>query len=121
MSGSVSDNLILVTSSKKIRKSYSDLLKDKAQEQAKKYQGWEFTHSLILLKSDDWLWAIRSDRSRQMNNSERIAQVAQRKWALVSDSLRSLRGNEGCKRIANFAHDKWANEQFAQNILAKKI
>ena len=49
------------------------------------FQGWEFAHSLISLKSNEQLWAIRSDRSRQMSNRERIAQVAQRKWATVSD------------------------------------
>ena len=37
---------------------------------------------------------IRSFRSNQMSNHERIAQVAQDKWATVSNSLRSLRGNE---------------------------
>ena len=53
-----------------------------------------FAHSLILLKSNELLWAIRSDRSRQMSNCERIAQVAQDKWATVSESLRSLMTNE---------------------------
>ena len=58
-------------------------------------QGWEFAHSLILLislKSIEQLWAICSDRSRQMSDLERFAQVA---------------------------HDKWANERFAQKILYK--
>ena len=50
-----------------------------------------FAHSL---KSNERLWAIRSDRSRQMSDHEPIAQGAQRKWATVSNSLRSLRGNE---------------------------
>ena len=40
------------------------------------------------------LWAIHSDHSRQMSDRERIAQVAQRKWATVSESLRSLKTNE---------------------------
>ena len=53
-----------------------------------------FAHLLILLKSNEWLWAIRSDRSRQMSDRERIAQVTQRKWATVSESLRSLKTNE---------------------------
>ena len=52
-----------------------------------------FAHSLISLKSNERLWAIRSDRSRQMSDRERIAQVSQRKWV---------------------------NEQFAQKKLAKK-
>ena len=57
-------------------------------------QVWEFAHSLISLKSNEGLWAIHSDRSRQMSDCERIAQVAQAKWATVSDSLRSLMINE---------------------------
>ena len=51
-------------------------------------------HSLISLKSNEQLWAIRSDRSRQMSDCEQIAQVAQRKWAIVSKLLRSLKTNE---------------------------
>ena len=57
-------------------------------------QGWESAHSLIWLKSNERLWAIRSDRSRQMNNREQIAPVAQRKWATMSQSLRLLMINE---------------------------
>ena len=62
-------------------------------------QGWEFAHSLIahsliLLKSIERLWEICSDRSRQMSDCERIAQVSQGKWATVSKSLRSLMTNE---------------------------
>ena len=64
-----------------------------------------FAHSLILLKSNERLWAIRSDRSRQMSDREGIAQVTQRKWATVSESLSSLK----------------TNGRFAQKILAKKI
>ena len=80
-----------------------------------------FAHLLISLKSNERLWKIRSERSRQMSNREQIAQVTQRKWAIVSDSLRSLWGNERCEWIAHFAHEKWANERFAQKILARKI
>ena len=60
-------------------------------------QGWEFAYLFIAfsLKSNDWLWAIRSDRSRQMSNREQLAQVAQDKWATVSKLLRSLMINEG--------------------------
>ena len=32
--------------------------------------------------------------SEEMSDCERIAQVAQDKWATMSNSLRSLRGNE---------------------------
>ena len=53
-----------------------------------------FDHSLILLKSIERLWAIRSDCSRQMSDCEWIAQVAQDKWAIVSESLKSLMKNE---------------------------
>ena len=58
-------------------------------------------HSLILLKSNEWLWAIRSDRSRQMSDCERIAQVAHDKWATVSDSLMSLTKNEQMSDLLN--------------------
>ena len=37
---------------------------------------------------------IRSFRLNQMSNCERFAQIAQEKWATVSELLRSLRGNE---------------------------
>ena len=39
----------------------------------------------------------------------------------VSKSFILLKSNERCERIAHFAHQKWANERFAQKILAKKI
>ena len=81
-----------------------------------------FAHLFISLKSNEQLWAIRSDRSRQMRDCERIAQVAQDKWATVSELLRSLKTNErqwvicsGRSRqmsdsewIAQVAHHKWA-------------
>ena len=50
--------------------------------------------SLMSLKSIEQLWAIRSDRWRQMSDCERIAQVTQDKWMTVSESLRSLMTNE---------------------------
>ena len=80
-----------------------------------KKQGWEFAHLLIAHS------LIRSFRSNQMSDCERFAQIAQDKWATVSKSLRSLRGNERSERIAHFAPKKLANEQFAQKTLAKKI
>ena len=78
---------------------------------------------------------IRSFRSNQMSDCERFAQIAQDKWATVSESLRSLRGNErpwanrsgrsrqmsDHEQVAQVAQRKWANEWFAQKILAKKI
>ena len=77
------------------------------------FQGWEFAHwliahLLILLKSKEGLWAIRTDRSRQMSDREQIAQVAQRKWATMSESPISLRGNERPWANRSVAQDKWA-------------
>ena len=46
------------------------------------------------LKTNEQLWANRSGRSRQMSDSERIAQVAHDKWATMSNLLRSLMINE---------------------------
>ena len=92
-------------------------------------QGWEFAHLLIthLL--------IRSFRSNQMSNYERFTQIAQDKWATVSELLRSLKTNEqpwanpsgrswqmsDREQFAQGAHDKCTNEWFAQKILTKKI
>ena len=69
-----------------------------------------------------------------MIDCERFTQIAQDKWATVSKSLRSLRGNEGeganrsgcsrqmsdCERFAQVPQRKWANERFSQKILGKK-
>ena len=82
------------------------------------WQGWEFahllicsfahfSHSLILLKSNEQLLAICSDRSRQMSDREQIAQVPQDKWATISDLLRLLRGNE---RMSNLLNKFWLNK-----------
>ena len=54
----------------------------------KKWQGWEFAHSLIAHS------LIRSFRSNQMSDCEQFARIAQDKWAIVSESLRSLKTNE---------------------------
>ena len=78
---------------------------------------------------------IRSFRSNQMSDCELFNQITQDKWAIVSELLRSLRGNErpwanrsgpsrqmsDHERCAQVAQRKWANERFAQQILAKKI
>ena len=53
---------------------------------------------------------------RTLKSSEQIVQVAHVKRAIVSKSLRSLMTNE---RFAQFAHDKWVDEQFTQNIWLK--
>ena len=71
------------------------------------FQGWEFAHSLIrssLILSS----LIRS-----------FAHFTQIKWANVSESLSSLMSDH--ERFAQVPYDKWANERFAQNILAKQI
>ena len=93
-----------------------------------KWQGCEFAHSLIThsLICSFAHSLICSFCSNQMSNCERFAQIAQDKWATVSESLRSLRGNEqpwanrsGCsrqmsdhERVNQVAQRKWANERF---------
>ena len=52
------------------------------------------SNSLRSLKTNERPWANRSGCSEEMINRERIAQVAQDKWATMRDLLRSLRGNE---------------------------
>ena len=89
------------------------LLPTTGQSKVSWLQGWEFVHSLIYAHPS---FAHRS-----------FAQIAQIKWAIVSDSLRLLRTNEwlwanfsGCscqksnsERFGQVAHDNWANEQIA--------
>ena len=79
-----------------------------------------FAHSLKSLRTNEQMWAICSGRSGQMSECEQFAQVAQDKWATVSESLRSLRTNEQlwanrsghswlmseCKRFAQVAQHK---------------
>ena len=55
------------------------------------------------------MWANRSFRSPKMSDHERFAQVAQRKWAIVSESLRSLTKNERMSESLIF----WVNRSFA--------
>ena len=64
---------------------------------------------------------IHSFSSNQLSDFERIVQVTQDKWVTVSESLRSFMTNERPEQFAQVAHDKWANERFAQQTLAKKI
>ena len=82
-------------------------------------QGSEFAQLLIRSFRSNQMSTFRS---RQVSNRDRIAQVTQRKWATVSESLRSLKTNERpwaiCsgrseemsdrERIAQVAQDKWA-------------
>ena len=58
--------------------------------------------SLRSLRKNEHLWANRSDRSGQMNNHERIAQVDHDKRATVRDSIRSLMIKELMSKIARF-------------------
>ena len=64
------------------------------------------------------MWVICSGRSGQMSDCDRIAQVAHEKWANVSDLLRSLRTNE--RQIARFC-SKWFILSFAHKIIRKKL
>ena len=87
-------------------------------------------HLLISLKSNEWLWAILSDHSRQMSHCEQIAQVAQDKWATMSDSLRSLMINEQMRDslkkfwltksnilfFSMFLYTFFLNERFARSL-----
>ena len=82
-------------------------------------QGWEFAHSLKLLRTNELMWVIRSGRSGQMSDCERISQVAHDKWANMSDSLRSLRRNvrswanrSGC----SVKMSKWTNRSLFEQI-----
>ena len=119
-----------------------------------KRQGWEFAHlliahSLFSLKSNEGLWAIRSDRSTEMSDCERIVHLLislksnEWLWAIRSDRswemcdcermFRLLKTNEqpwanrsgrswqmsDRERFAQVAHDKWANERFAKQIWLK--
>ena len=77
-------------------------------------QGWEFAHSLM----DHSLIAhslICSFRSNQMSDCELFAQIAQDKYATVSESLRSHKTNE--RPWANRSGRSWKmsdHERFAQ-------
>ena len=74
-----------------------------------------FAYLLISLKPNERLWAIRSDRSNQMSDCERFAQIAQNKWATMSESLRSLRGNEPpWANCSGRSRQMSKHEQFAQ-------
>ena len=55
------------------------------------------------------MWANHSGRIPKMSDHERFAHIAQRKWVIVSESLRSLTKNEGMSELLVF----WANSSFA--------
>ena len=70
-----------------------------------------------------------------MSDCEWFAQIAQEKWATVSELLRLLMSKErpwanrsgcswqksDCERFAQVAHDKYVNERFAQKNLIKIV
>ena len=74
------------------------------------------------------MWVNRSGPSPKMSNHEKFAQVAQRKWAIVSKSLRLLTKNKRMsesliflckslirsflgKKLAICLENRWANSQ----------
>ena len=67
-----------------------------------KFQGWKFAHSLIAHS------LIRSFCSNQMSDCERFTQIAQDKWATVSELLRFSKEMNGREQIAQVAQDNWA-------------
>ena len=71
--------------------------------------------SLISHKSNERLWAIRSDRSRQMRELLRSLISKELPWANHSGLSYQKSYRE---RFAQVAHDKWANERFTQKTLA---
>ena len=65
-----------------------------------------FAHSFKWLRSNEWLWAIHSDRSGVRTN--------ERLWANPSGRSCQKSDNE---RFAQVAHDKWAHERIAHYSL----
>ena len=74
---------------------------------------------------------IRLNCSDQMSDCERLAQIAQDKWATVSESLRLNERQwanrwgrswqkSNCEIFPQFAHDKWANERITCFFLANR-
>ena len=61
------------------------------------------------------IWANISGRSPKMSDQERFAQVSQRKWAIVSESLRSLTKNERMSESLIFL-----SESLIRSFLDKK-
>ena len=68
-----------------------------------------FAHSLRLLRSNERLWVICSDRSGQMSYCDQKAQVTHDKWATISDLLRLLMINEQMS--------KWADERMSESLI----
>ena len=108
----------------------------------------EFDHSLFFgerceriaqVAHQKWaMWVNPSGRSPKMSDYEWFAQVAQRKWTIVSDSLRSLTKNERMsewliflseslirsflgKKQAILSEIRWANSQLWKDMTKKII
>ena len=84
-----------------------------------------FAHFLFFGERCEWIanfaqikwamWANRSGRSSKMRDHEQFAQAAQRKWAIVSESLRSLTKNKRMSESLIFL-----SESFIRSFLDKK-
>ena len=72
------------------------------------YTALFYKHFFILATDKKSGLGIRSFCSNQMSDCEQFTQIVQDKWVTVSESLRSLKGNERCERIAQVAQRKWA-------------
>ena len=62
---------------------------------------------------------INSFRSNQMSDCERFAQIAQDKWATLSELLRSLRGNEQLWAIRSGRAEEMSNVSESLILLTK--
>ena len=82
-------------------------------------------HSLFFGERCEWIaqvahpkwamWANRSDRSPKMSNNERFAYIAQRKWVIMRELLRSLTKNERMSESLIFLR-----ESLIRSFLGKK-
>ena len=73
---------------------------------------WIALSSFLVSDVSESLIALKSNEQ-----CERMAQVAHQKWATMSDSLRSLRGNE--QSWANGSEFKWANSQTCRKPMSE--
>ena len=80
-------------------------------------QGWDFAHSLRLLRTNERLWANCSDCSGKKSDSEKITQAAHDKQVTMSEWLSSL-----CKKERHewFACDSSKLLSKMSNSLRKK-
>ena len=78
-------------------------------------QSWSARAGNLLIRSS----LICSFCSNQMSDCERFAQIAQDKWVAVSESLRSLRGNERSWAIHSGRSDKMSDVSESLILLTK--